>query len=80
MLKITREQQNSLIKHIKSIDSKSTDYYQMGINARIVYGNSLDGATTFIEENVDTTSENLDKFWRGYWNGIEYLLNQEGLL
>ena len=55
-------------KGVKSIDSKNPDYWQWGLNCKVL-GFTTDQARACTEQYDDMTLEQRDMFWEGFVNG-----------
>jgi hypothetical protein len=85
MQHITERQRALLSDRVVLIDHKNIDFYALGRNTRIVYGDNLKLAQDLIEretlratikdaDDFNAIIDDVDDFFDGYWNGVEALL------
>jgi hypothetical protein len=72
---LTDEQRKKLFQYIKPISLKTPDYYQLGLNTRIVFGNDIVSANKVITIfSSQLAVKYINDFWSGYHFGVENLL------
>jgi hypothetical protein len=59
---------------IKSIDSNAVDFYQWGLNCRLLVLDDAVQAECALAETAGLTSVQSDDFWEGFYYGIEGLI------
>lgn len=75
MLKITADvDRDALLKFVVPISCENQDYYQFGMNTRLVCGDDPEAAQRVFADSEVEDREAADMFWHGYLYGIERLI------
>lgn len=76
MLKLPADvDREALLKFVVPINSSEPDYYQFGMNARLVCGDDHGAAQRVFADSGTDKQEDADMFWNGYLYGIERIID-----
>ena len=64
------------VQFVVSIDSANPDYYQLGVNTRLVYVDDKEAAQKVFEDSGADDVRAADLFWEGYLYGIERIVDE----
>jgi len=73
MLQISKDVRKTLVKYILPIELENIDYYQFGLNTRIIIGDDTKLANEIITSKSSILNE-IDLFFEGYWNGVNNII------